>query len=81
MIFFLPYAVWTGSFNLTYNGGKSMENVVYIKNPSIARLYTNMYKQIFALLEPLNWKKIYCAQVFNILNIHDEERINLLQKE
>jgi hypothetical protein len=34
-----PYAVWTGSFNLTRNAGLSLENALYITQPKIINAY------------------------------------------
>jgi len=51
-----PYAVWTGSFNMTYNASNSFENAVYIEDSQIAQAYLNEYAQLFALSEPLNWE-------------------------
>lgn len=50
-----PYAVWTGSFNFTKNATKSLENALYITEPSIVEAYFNEYAQIAALSEPLDW--------------------------
>jgi hypothetical protein len=36
----VPVAVWTGSFNATFNGTQSLENAVIITDPTIARSYT-----------------------------------------
>jgi len=70
---FIPYAVWTGSFNLTNISGKNMENAIYIEDPIIAKKYTNMWKQIFVLSEPLHWKHDTCTPNFNIVTILEEE--------
>lgn len=52
---FIPYAVWTGSFNFSYCGELSFENAVYIENEKIAKAYFEEYSQIMCLSEPLNW--------------------------
>jgi len=75
---FVPYAVWTGSFNLTYNGSKSMENSVYIQDSIVANAYTNMWKQIFTLSETLCWKHNNCTPIFNI-NVCKEEISNSIR--
>lgn len=57
----VPEAVWTGSFNFTRNAGMSLENALYITEPSIVEAYFNEYQQIAALSEPLNWSSDWCA--------------------
>lgn len=54
-----PYAVWTGSLNLTHNSENSLENGVYIVDAEIATAYTKEFTQIYAMSEPLNWQHIY----------------------
>jgi len=51
-----PYAVWTGSFNLTTTAGKSLENALLIKNIDIVKAYYQEYGQICAMSEPLDWE-------------------------
>lgn len=62
----LPYAVWTGSFNFTYNGTQSFENAVYINDDCIASSYFDEYQQILALSEPLDWESDWCAPEWRI---------------
>jgi len=50
-----PYAVWTGSFNFTKNATNSLENALYIIEPSIVKGYFDEYGQIAAMSEPLDW--------------------------
>ena len=52
----LPYAVWTGSFNLTKNASNSLENALLIKDTKIAYAYFREYGQICAISESLDWK-------------------------
>ncbi|EEM8339031.1 hypothetical protein DFQ66_14045 [Salmonella enterica subsp. enterica serovar Amager] len=52
-----PYAVWTGSFNITKNAGMSFENALYITDQSIVNAYYQEFAQITALSESLNWFK------------------------
>lgn len=61
-----PYAVWTGSLNMTETSMRSFENGVCIKNRQITKAYLNEWAQIFALSEPLNWEKDWCAPEFRI---------------
>jgi hypothetical protein len=51
-----PYAVWTGSFNLTKNAGKSLENALFITEPEVVQAYYLEFGQIVAISEPLNWE-------------------------
>lgn len=52
---FTPYSVWTGSFNFTVNGGRSLENAVYIESNEIAKAYLKEFAAVAGLSEPLNW--------------------------
>lgn len=52
----VPYAVWTGSFNLTKTAEKSLENALLIKNLKVVEAYYKEYGQICAMSEPLNWE-------------------------
>lgn len=61
-----PYAVWTGSFNFTYNGTQSFENAVYIDDDCIAWSYFSEYQQILALSEPLDWMSDWCEPEWRI---------------
>ena len=56
-----PYAVWTGSFNLSKNATKSLENALYITDPEIVNAYFSEYGQIVAISEPLNWSSEWVA--------------------
>jgi hypothetical protein len=50
-----PVAVWTGSFNPTANGLRSLENVVIIQDRFIASRYFDEFCWVTALSEPLDW--------------------------
>jgi hypothetical protein len=54
-----PYAVWTGSFNLTQNATNSLENALYITTPAIVQAYYHEWAQIEALSEPLDWEHVW----------------------
>lgn len=56
-----PYAVWTGSFNLTYNATNSLENAVLIRDSIIAKAFLDEFGLIFGLSEPVNWKSSWSA--------------------
>ena len=58
---FKPEAVWTGSFNFSYNAGRSLENAVIIRDEKIAEAYLQEYEQIAAISEPLNWSDDWVA--------------------
>jgi phosphatidylserine/phosphatidylglycerophosphate/cardiolipin synthase-like enzyme len=53
---YAPYAVWTGSFNFSENGSKSLENAVFIRDKAIADAYYDEWSHIVALSEPLDWE-------------------------
>ena len=52
-----PYAVWTGSFNLTINASNSLENAVVIADAAIAQAYFDEWEGIVFSSEPLDWEK------------------------
>lgn len=49
----MPKAIWTGSFNLTDNATKSLENAVYIEDSEIVNAYYNEWQYIFGLSEAI----------------------------
>ncbi len=53
--FWEPYAVWTGSFNMTFNASESLENAIIIRHLDIAKAYLEEFGTIFGLSEPLDW--------------------------
>jgi len=55
---FKPYAVWTGSFNLTDNSTNSFENSVYLDNIDIAEKYTQEWERILSISEKICENKI-----------------------
>lgn len=61
-----PYAVWTGSFNLTSNATMSFENAVIIHSPALASAYLNEWSQILALSEPLDWKSEWVEPTWRV---------------
>ena len=61
-----PYGVWTGSFNLTKNAGYSLENALYITDPSIVDAYFQEYGQIAALSEELDWESEWATPEWRI---------------
>ena len=48
-----PKAVWTGSFNLTDNATRSLENATYIEDLDIVNAYYAEWQYIFALSESI----------------------------
>lgn len=46
-----PYAVWTGSFNLTRNASNSLENAVLIRDEEISTAFLEEFGLIFGLSE------------------------------
>lgn len=67
---YLPVAVWTGSFNLTYNATMSFENNICMTDYSGQNKFIHAYlfehHQLFALTEPLNWEHEWCAPEYRI---------------
>jgi hypothetical protein len=49
----VPRGVWTGSFNLTDNATRSLENATYIKDLEIVNAYYAEWQHIFALSESI----------------------------
>lgn len=50
-----PFAVWTGSFNMTVNAVHSVENAVLVFNEKIAEAFLAEFEWIAGLSEPLDW--------------------------
>lgn len=63
---FAPKAVWTGSFNFTSNASRSLENAVFIRDPSVATAYANEFAQVAMLSEPLNWSSKWVCPAWRI---------------
>lgn len=61
-----PQAVWTGSFNFTYNAALSLENAVEIRIPEIAQAYLQEFCSVAAFSEPLDWTEEWCAPEWRI---------------
>lgn len=61
-----PYAVWTGSFNLSKNATNSLENSLYITNQTIVDAYFKEYAQIAAISEKLDWTSEWNNPEWNI---------------
>lgn len=56
-----PYAVWTGSYNITGNGNASLENALFIRNETLAAAFCDEWAQLIELSESLDWKSEYAA--------------------
>ncbi|MCC5633987.1 phospholipase D-like domain-containing protein [Nostoc sphaeroides CHAB 2801] len=54
-----PYAVWTGSFNFTYNATNSLENALYITDENIVKAYYLEWVYTFVQSKSLDWKSKY----------------------
>ena len=54
-----PYAVWTGSANLTDTTDRSWENSLFIGSEKIAQAYLDEWVQLFTMSEPLDWQSPY----------------------
>ncbi|WP_160119896.1 phospholipase D-like domain-containing protein [Rhodovarius lipocyclicus] len=56
---FVPAEVWTGSFNPTVNGTRSLENAVIIRDAEIATAYEAEWANVVTISEPLDWTAEY----------------------
>lgn len=56
-----PYAVWTGSYNITKNGNTSLENALFVQNDRLAEAYCGEWAQLIEVSEALNWSSEYAA--------------------
>lgn len=61
-----PYAVWTGSFNFSFNAGRSLENAVLIEDETIAAAFQNEWEQLCAISEPLDWESTWVEPSWRI---------------
>lgn len=61
-----PTAVWTGSFNFSYNAGQSFENAVEIHDETIAEAYLQEFARVAAISEPLDWTSTWAAPEWRI---------------
>jgi phosphatidylserine/phosphatidylglycerophosphate/cardiolipin synthase-like enzyme len=61
-----PYAVWTGSFNLTKSAALSLENALYVTDRGIAKAYFGEWEQILALSERLDWESDWCEPEWRV---------------
>ncbi|KAJ3072014.1 hypothetical protein HK102_006332 [Quaeritorhiza haematococci] len=62
----VPYAVWTGSLNLTHNSENSLENGVYIDDRGLALAYSKEFGQVYAISEPLDWEHKWVCPEYRI---------------
>ena len=62
----VPYAVWTGSFNLTANGRHSLENAVFLEAPTIAKRYYDEWQSVAWISEPLDWNSEWVDQEWGV---------------
>lgn len=58
--------VWTGSFNLTDNATKSLENAVILKDETLAAWYLNEARTLYGIAEPLQWNSRWVQPEFRI---------------
>ena len=63
---YVPYAVWTGSFNATHNGTRSAENAVMIRDAAIAGAYAREHGPLFGLSETLDWQHEWVAPEYRL---------------
>jgi hypothetical protein len=62
----VPYQVWTGSFNFTYNASQSLENAMVSTDPRIVEAFYQEWGQIAALSEPLDWESSWVEPEWRI---------------
>jgi len=55
----IPRKVWTGSYNLSKNGGRSLENAVLLTDERCVRAYYVEWGQLVGVSEPLDWTSEY----------------------
>jgi hypothetical protein len=58
---FVPYAVWTGSFNWTFNSTHSLENAVLLQHNEAVRAYYREFVHVLTLSESLDWFHEYVS--------------------
>lgn len=63
---FKPEAVWTGSYNISYNAQMSFENALVVYDQRVANAYINEWSQILALSEKLDWEVDWVAPDYRI---------------
>jgi hypothetical protein len=61
-----PRAVWTGSYNFTYNAQDSFENAVVLYDNEVAEAFANEWSQIFAISESLDWESDWVFPEYRI---------------
>jgi hypothetical protein len=61
-----PRAVWTGSFNATFNGTQSLENAVILRGFDYAYPFFCEWAALLGISEPLNWESPYVAPEYRI---------------
>jgi hypothetical protein len=55
----IPRKVWTGSYNLSRNGGRSLENAVLFTDERCVHAYYTEWGQLVGVSEPLDWTSEY----------------------
>ncbi len=55
----VPRKVWTGSYNLSKNAGRSLENAVLLTDERCVSAYYVEWGQLTGLSEPLDWTSEY----------------------
>lgn len=62
----IPRAVWTGSFNATENGTRSLENAVILRGRDYAMPFFTEWCSLLGISEPLNWTSPYIEPEYRI---------------
>ena len=63
---YVPYAIWTGSYNMTTNATRSLENGIYIPSSDVARRYYQEWEQLIMVSESLDWTSDYAEPELEI---------------
>ena len=63
---YVPHTVWTGSYNFTQNSNCSFENGVIIREEGIVAAYFQVFGELMAISEPLDWESRWVAPEWRI---------------
>lgn len=58
---FQPRAVWTGSFNMSRNASRSIENALYVEDTGLAEAYYEEWGAVMSIGEELDWDSEYVS--------------------
>lgn len=52
---YIPYAVWSGSYNFTQQSTYSLENAIFIQDEQISQAYASEAQMIYLMGDDLDW--------------------------